>query len=298
MFRESKIAALVELLREREVCLTHSCQLLDFGSYMKVGGIPSRNLLSARGVPFTLFETDNRDKANKVWDKTFLNLVDFGEMFAFGNCAVPTVYGPIALRVNSEVLLKARDIAICLRSAGAQRFDRDAESLKTVEEVDRLFIYPKSYGFPKAGEIMHRTDLEDQFQVDKVSFPEMSLSFGQELIPLEYVNMILVDPYTSGGVSLVEHVTQAARAIGSFHAPIKARPASHKRRGLYAEMGDLLLRESATPSLRSISSMTDISSALREWAAEASQRSYLEMQWRNYAEYTLSGTLRPMIRNA
>ena len=82
----------------------HACQLRDFESYLKVGGIPSRQLLERRGLGFTAFDTDEQDHVNDVWSKVFLNLQDFGKLFDSGKDAVPNPYGPILIRVRPDVL--------------------------------------------------------------------------------------------------------------------------------------------------------------------------------------------------
>ena len=61
MIISNEIQSLVNLLLERNVSLYHACQLIDFESYLALGGIPSRALLKNRELPFTPFETDTTD---------------------------------------------------------------------------------------------------------------------------------------------------------------------------------------------------------------------------------------------
>lgn len=151
MFKGKVLKDLVELFKKRQVMLYHSCQFIDFQSYTKIGGIPSRQLLEDRGLSFTPFETDKNDQDNSVWDKVFLNLSDFGNFF--GRDGIPTVYGPIAFVVRPQALLEADDVAICLRSAGSRDFCREKESLNTLQEVNRLFVYSDDQGVPNSSEV-------------------------------------------------------------------------------------------------------------------------------------------------
>ena len=114
MINYDEIQSLVTLLQKRQTLINHACQLIDFESYLALGGIPSRALLADSKLPFTPFETDTIDKENRVWDKVFGNLAEFGEIFANGKPWPPTVYGPIQLQLNPEVLLEASDVAVCL----------------------------------------------------------------------------------------------------------------------------------------------------------------------------------------
>ena len=97
MISRNEIQSLVNLLLERNVSLYHACQLIDFESYLALGGTPSRALLENKELPFTPFDTDTIDKTNGVWDKVFGNLKEFGEIFADGMPWPPTVYGPVQL---------------------------------------------------------------------------------------------------------------------------------------------------------------------------------------------------------
>jgi hypothetical protein len=129
MFQGEEIQKLVELLKERDAYLYHACQLLDFQSYLNVGGIPSRSHLESNRQLYTGFETDEKDRSRQVWDKVFGNLEDFGRTFASGKPAVPNPFGPILFQIKPEALYEATDVAICLRSAGRPGFNRENEAL-------------------------------------------------------------------------------------------------------------------------------------------------------------------------
>jgi hypothetical protein len=72
------LSQIVAELSRRNVKLYHACQLVDFRSYLQLGGVSSRNLLTTRGLPYTKFDTDERDRENSVWRLVFFNLSDFG----------------------------------------------------------------------------------------------------------------------------------------------------------------------------------------------------------------------------
>jgi hypothetical protein len=140
VFYRNKIEGLVALFRARGVSLYHACQYKDFVSYLELGGVPSRFVLAHGGLESTPFATDEADQKNGVWDKVFFNLEDFGCTFANGGRAVPNPYGPVLLRLRPSVLLGAKDVAVCLRSAGTRGFDRRRESLV----LQRHFALPGS----------------------------------------------------------------------------------------------------------------------------------------------------------
>jgi hypothetical protein len=189
LFTNTQIQQVVLILKEHRCYLYHACQLTDLSSYCRVGGIPSRAHLTQLGLPFTPFATDKIDKVNRVWDNVFLNLSDFGHWFAAGNQNVPNPYGPILLKLKPEILLPATDVAISLRSAGATGFDRDAESLSTIEEVQKLFA-PNGY-------VKFKETLRTDFKNDKASSPEMSCTAPLGFLPFAgHLLSITVDPYT------------------------------------------------------------------------------------------------------
>src|SRR4051812_39709859 len=120
MFRgAAQIQPVVGLLESRSCSLWHACQLVDLESYVALGGIPSRSLLEQAGAAFTSFATDSTDRSKGVWPKVFVNLSDFGRSFAYGAEAVPNPYGPIVFQIRPAALLRAEDVSIALRSAGA-----------------------------------------------------------------------------------------------------------------------------------------------------------------------------------
>jgi hypothetical protein len=200
VFRDESIGDLVNVLVRRGAHLYHACQYSDFLSYVGVGGIPSRSRLQESGSDFTPFETDRIDQENAVWDKVFLNLSDFGTTFARGKGAVPNPYGPVLLRVQPEAFQEAIDVAVCLRSAGAQGFRREQESLRTPEEIDRLFSRPADDEYPASTWIKFATELQKEFNAPNARDPEISCTYKDGVLPIKYVDRVVVDPYVINGI--------------------------------------------------------------------------------------------------
>ena len=85
--------------------------------------------------------SDDNDRRNGVWDKVFVNLQDYGEIFANGRDGTPTAYGPIVFKISPEAFSIATEVAITLRSAGAFNFNRQQEALCLMDEVEHIFCY-------------------------------------------------------------------------------------------------------------------------------------------------------------
>lgn len=117
MFTGDTLRQVVDHLILRNASIFHACQLQDIPSYVALGGIPSHSHLEAHQQRYTPMDTDNRDKQNRIWDKVFVNLGDFGRIFAHGKAAAPTAYGPITIQLYPETLLEADDVACICRTA-------------------------------------------------------------------------------------------------------------------------------------------------------------------------------------
>ncbi len=285
MFRGSEIEKLVELLQARGVSLYHACQYQDFVSYLKLGGVPSRNHLTNASFDLTSFDTDQADRVNGVWDKVFVNFEDFGRGFALGRAAVPNPYGPFLLRLSPWALLEADDVAICLRSAGGRGFNRERESLRTVTEVNRVFWKPLS-----AGRMLERLKFRDGLCKEfgpKAQAVEVSCTCTTGLLPLNEVRDVVVDPYTIEGTSLD---AWARRAIAGASPDIPVRIRKPKiGASVYDEMASLVRQR--TPALAEIPNLTAHDLVLK-WSARIPRR--LEYQFKRYASYLRTGTLEPL----
>ena len=290
MITGKEIQSLVNLFEERYVSLYHACQLLDFGSYLALGGIPSRALLENRQTKFTSFQTDATDRENSVWDKVFVNLTDFGSLFARGAKNVPNPYGPILFKIYPAALLEASEVAVCLWSAGAKGFNREQEALKTVEEINRLFVYPSNQGAPESIYIKYRGQLAREFGKQKAQDPEISCTVLNGVLSTKYVNFIGVDPYIVNNQKLVDWVKSIANEYG-VEFPVYERSyfPERARRNFYNEIAQRIGEE--IPTLHTLSSDDTCSQSLRTWAGQILQ---LEWQFERYVTYLRDGTLKPM----
>ena len=290
MLRGSQIEKLVELLQTRGVLLHHACQYQDFVSYLKLGGIPSRDLLERTGLNTTPFKTDIRDRENGVWDKVFVNLEDYGRNFALGHDAVPNPYGPLLLRLRPSVLLKADDVAICLRSAGGRGFNRERESLKTVTDVDRIFWQPLS-----AGRMLERLKFRDGLCKEfgpEAQAVEVSCTCTTGLLPFNEVCDVAADPYTIEGRSLAKW-TQRVIVNSGLKTSVRIRKPNVDV-SIYDEMASLVRQR--TPALRELPNLTAHADLL-DWAERIHIRN-LEYQFERYTDYLRIGTLKPIAAQA
>jgi hypothetical protein len=291
MFRNSSLVELVELLVSRSVYLYHACQYGDFVSYLRLGGIPSRQQVEKAGLFLTPFTTDGTDRENRVWDKVFVNLDDFGRGFARGWNAVPNAYGPIVVRLHPGALLDAADAAVCLRSAGARGFDREAECLASVDEVDRVFYDPREQGRGTAR--LKFGDALRQTFGPRAEAVEVSCTFPTGVLPFAYAVDAMVDPYLIDGTELARHVDEAVRRS---RVPLAVVRRSSVRR---SERYDLLLGaiRTRTPSIREFAEHVG-DDQLRAWARTIAERGgILEKNFTRYADYLRIGTLEQLPRS-
>ena len=288
MFQGTRIREIVNVLDRRKAHLYHACQYADFISYLQIGGIPSRAHLEAKETEFTAFDTDDVDQENAVWDKVFLNLSDFGSTFARGQAAVPNPYGPILLRIRPSGLLNAEDVAVCLRSAGAQGFDRERESLETPAQIERLFSRPLKDGKAERTWIKYAAQLQKDFKNPGARDPEVSCSFAAGYLSYEHVDRVSVDPYVINGTSLEQRVRQAQETVKNRPAVLKRGTTVGAER--YNELADLVrnnTRSLANPD------RWNASDGLKQWARAVAEKG-LDYQFKRYADYLQGGTFGPL----
>ncbi|MBL7672135.1 MAG: hypothetical protein JNM39_16755 [Bdellovibrionaceae bacterium] len=210
---QTSILELIKLLQSRKVSLYHACQLKDLQSYLKLGGVPARGLMTEAGLPFTSFKSDENDQESGDWNRVFLNMNDFGNFFhsAKGSKSTPNIYGPILLKLDPDCIEDASDVAVCLCSAGSSDYDRTAFSLKSTDEVNQLFQHP-SDGTPKSSWLKQTPDLKKTFShVPVKGSPEISCTVDTRLIKLDYLTAVMVDPLSHSGCNLIDSVTESLR---------------------------------------------------------------------------------------
>jgi hypothetical protein len=288
MFTEDNIEDLVQLLAMRGVHLYHACQVLDFSSYLQIGGVPSRAHMARQGLPFTGFTTDAVDKANAVWDKVFCNLEDFGKAFAEGRNVAPTAYGPILFRFKPFALREASDVAICLRSAGAQGFDRHRESLKTIEQVDDVFYYSRDYPYGRAY-LKYMPNLQAQFGPHARSV-EISCTIASGFLSFEHLLDVVVDPYIIKGNRLPGYVDKIAADAGFNFAVNSRNPKKEPER-----YDQLLLAVGENPPTPLEFSKRACTPNMRKWAIGISNGSKTaQLNYERFCKYLYEGTVTPM----
>ncbi|TSA52095.1 MAG: hypothetical protein D4R45_07470 [Planctomycetaceae bacterium] len=275
------LSDVVAELSRRKVKLYHACQLADFKSYLQVGGIPSRNLLAGKELPYTAFDTDGRDVDNGVWRLVFFNLSDFGGGFAKGGNNLPNIYGPILLCFDPKVLEHANDISITLWSAGASGFDRELNGV-AAEDVPRLFV---DFNSPR---VRFKDGLCCEFDNPKAKSPEMNCSFDNELAVMDYLAYIRVDPYRSD----TSYLPDVVREIITQNDPscrVFERDCLDGHTSRYRILWDAITR--------SASSGGDVLAVIRQdplmsaWADHVRSQSTLSFQFGRYSKYLLNGTI-------
>lgn len=289
MFSGESLNALITRLDQRGAYIWHACQFQDFCSYLALGGIPSRALLERASLPFTPFETDGRDRTNGVWDKVFVNLSDFGRAFAGGKNATPNAFGPITLRLPPAALRAAVDVAICLRSAGGRDFDRTAESIKTIHEVDQLFAYAMDAPAIQLSWLKSTPKLRKRWP--SAHTPEISCATTHGVIPFVECDVI-VDPHFVHGTSLEGAVLTAVST--SEHASrmrVLRRYCGLGRDDLYTELGALVFFGMMT--IEEVGTAPGRSVLLNEWLDKATEST--AFQFTRFAKYLYSGTIAPIL---
>lgn len=290
MFQREAIKELVELLNNRGAYLYHACQLIDFQSYLKLGGIPSRAHLESNSQPYTPFKTDHNDRANNDWDKVFANLSDFGWTFANGYSAVPNIYGPILFQIKPEVFYEATDVAICLRSAGRKGFDRERESLNSISDVNCLFKYPVDEpDLKKRSYVKTRQELQQSF-TSYASAPEISCTVESGRFSLKYVNLVRVEPYIIQGHHLEVKVNEIISKSG---AKLRVYPRNDRQ----AYTDELLkILERGVQSLKKLSENPNVSQELKAWAKGLIDRGIAYQFDDSFAPYLYHGTILPILQ--
>lgn len=290
-----EIQSLVDFFNTRGVKIYHACQYKDFKTYLEIGGVPSRNLLEQSKLSYTTFDTDDVDKKHEVWNKVFANLSDFGFAFAQGKknentAPTPCVYGPILLIFNPEVLFETLDVAICLRSAGGRDFNRAAESLGSVNDINRLFKYPRVEDAPTEyarAYIKYASELKAEFNNPHATSPEVSCTVNDERFSLKYLEKIIVDSYTVCAQDLFVKIERLKRAY-RLESVVWERKYNEGRREIKQELGNLLLQQHFT--LDEIIHNESNSEALRDWASRVNKGG-ISWQYDRFAKYLRSGTI-------
>lgn len=299
--KREEIEDLVARLERRGVMLYHACQFKDFKSYLKAGGIASREKLITEGLPFTRFETDELDQSNSVWNLVFANLEDFGNAFASGRVATPNTYGPILLEIRPAALREAIGVAIFLESGGSPAFDWERDQLTNMADVENLFRKPNwsadgtaNEPLSRGSEVAWRRDLRERFERDHVSGPDLCAEFPSGVLSVHHIERAVVDPYRVGNWQLVNVIQAYVKHYG-FELPVERRSCdTPARQPLYGELGKLLQTGSKSEWMDVVCGVTPVSDALAEWwRALRDRNGDGAKQFPRYAKYLAAGTLTP-----
>lgn len=288
MLRGYQIIELVDFLTSHYISIYHACQLKDLHSYFRIGGIPSRNLLTRSDLPYTAFDTDENDKNNGIWDKVFLNFDDFGTIFSSGRKGVPNPYGPIALMVKPSALMESIDVSVTLRSLGAEDASREQESFKNVGDVKKIFKFFLGPDMEKIGEVSWKSEIIKNFpdiDENKIESPEISCTIAKEIIPLDYISNIIVDPYEIESISLFEFVDALVNKF-SLNFPIRQRSENENIQRRYHLLYDQVMLGVVT-----VGSLEFDNAEMISWVEGIKSNRKIHLQYSRYARYLRSGTI-------
>ena len=280
----NEVEKIVRVLEARGANLFHACQLKDFRSYVRLGGVPSRNKLLNSGLDFTVFDTDAIDKENKVWDKVFGNFSDFGRQFAKPETrSQPNPYGPIQIVMKPNILRSVTDLSITLRSAGARDFDRDNECLKDSQDFEKIFQFAdanQTQNVNQRRNIAFERELNIRFGRNNSKSPEFNCAVDSEILSFSDAIYILVDACVYRGEELsveVQRLTGKRVIKRSYQCPDKEK--------IIKELSELSVVNDCTRE--SLLAGNFASERLRQWVGECDGFYY-----DRFISYLTNGTVR------
>lgn len=295
---KERIPEFTEILSSKGMHLYHSCQLKDFESYLKLKGIPSRNLLEQSDNEFTLFETDDNDKENLVWDKVFVNLSDFGNYFAryaMNNpniAPVPTVYGPISFEIHSNALNLSDDICVSLKSAGLEGYTREKFGI-SIENLPQIFECIDCPEPHKETFLKSQSELRRTFQVEEPGTltPEINISIPNEIIPFDQVIQIRVDQIKIRGVKLINRIKEMLDFYQySFHVSHRNYHYAEGEKRIAIKQKIATQLESSIPDAQGLANLFKGDEYGSDWHKRVIKGG-LEYQQQRYMKYLNNGTV-------
>lgn len=281
---KTEIEKIVTLLEERNALLYHACQLKDFRSYIRLGGVPSRNKLLNSKLDFTVFDTDKIDKENDVWNKVFGNFSDFGREFTKEKSnSQPNPYGPIQIVFKPNALRSTSDLSISLRSAGARDFDRIKESIKSPQEFNMIFQHIDPEQAPSASQkknIAFANELNARFNRNNCFSPEFNCVTANETLSFDDTIYIVVDACQYKGQDLFDEVDFLTSK------KVFAREYScQKKKSIITELSTLSATRNCTK--QPLLSGDFASEKLKEWV-----RARNDFHYNRFITYLTNGTTR------
>jgi len=219
MLSKDEINKTVEMLIDRDAYFFHSCQLIDFKTYLLMGGIPTRELLENKKMLFSTYKSDDNLKSNNGTDKIILKFVDFGNQFFHKINTIPNPFGPIVLQIKPDVLLKAQEVTVYKKSMRSKDFDEN-NTINNVNDIDQLFKYDSNVPFPEKRQI--RDELADYSGYEYDQAPEIVCTFENDILPIEFVTLASVDQYVIKRRQL-SHWSDEMRYATKFTFPTQRR---------------------------------------------------------------------------
>ena len=282
MISASDIESVIGIFAGRSASFYHSCQLVDFESYLQIGAIASPERLARRELPATPGLLGDmpafRDRREVVF-----SLSDHGAAFAKQRYAPPNPDGPIMFQLDPAVLSKAHQIDIYLRPldpAGGRRVSL------TAEDVPYLFRYTDEAPYPERLYIRDPSQIQEAFGTDGPMVPEISCRMAGEGFSLEQVSATMVDNYLIFKRQLRDWAYDTQLLHGAS-LPLKRRYCPADIGGHLADaLAAALL--SGPPELEALAQAGN--QELRQWAREMISRG-LQDDFRHYAAPFRVGTL-------
>ena len=212
-----------------------------------------------------------------------------------GGCGrPPTSTDRSPLQLAPQALAECVDVAVCLRSASSIGFDRDAEALSTLTQMNEVFSHPVAAGFPISSFTRYGDSLREAFPAPaEARTPEVSSSVqravspGPGVLSFEHLVVIWVDPISVGDASLLDAVRRAVEEAG-IKVPVHARSMTGERCQVLGDLA-VILGDRPMP-LQLLSGDAHASPATRAWAHDLLGRD-LQWMWERYAQYLIEGTL-------
>ena len=179
-----------------KIRLYHATQLCDFETYLECGGVLCREELEEANPKFTKFFSDEKDKANNNWNRTFGNFSDFGARFAnFKGNVIPNAYGPICMVFNLGLVEKLSDFQATKISVATDGYK------------------PESHFIPFSELPSHFEETQSGVFPIKTS-SAMEFSCANRRVGFEHVAYIIVDAIHYNGRLLPDIITQKVNSMG------------------------------------------------------------------------------------
>lgn len=159
----------------------------DFNTYIKEGGILSREKLSEANPYFTRFFSDPKDMKLGCWNRTFGNFTDLGSRFGKFVNSVPNAFGPINIVLSENVLSELEDVKVTKVSISQQKYNPNEHDV-VISSLGEYFIEKNGAYYPNS------------------KSQGFEFSSSTDCIGWKHVAYVLVDPIDFNGKKLKSEV--------------------------------------------------------------------------------------------